>query len=81
MTSQSSASLPPGQPHLPTVLPEFAWTSSWPQVAPGPVWVDLVQSLLWGDEVTHKEKELTRKKISILALELLKHGQDKMWLW
>lgn len=36
------------------------------------------QWLLWGDEVIQEEKELTGKKISTPALELLMYGRDKM---
>lgn len=50
-------------------------------VAPGSVWVDLVQQLLWGDEVIQKEKELVRKKISVPVLGLLKRSRYKTQLW
>lgn len=45
---------------------------------PGPGEWTAVQWLLRGDEVIQKEKDVTGKKISTLALELCMHGRGKM---
>lgn len=70
----AATALRPPQAHLPgPTLLVFL-----PGHFPGPGERTAVQWLLRGDEVIQKEKDVTGKKISTLALELRTHGQGKM---
>lgn len=44
---------------------------------PGSIWVNTVQQLLWGDEVSQKEKEITRKKFPFRLLNYLSTVRTK----